>query len=86
MSKRKRRLRALRDRLANSLARRVTEALNGTYDLGLEIVSTTFGVRVAARINDVKVTRTLWPWVIQKGLDALARELVEAARRSQSPL
>lgn len=83
MSRRKRRLRALRDRLAAALARRVTASLHGTYDLGLEVVSVALGVRVAARIDDAKVQRTLWPWVVGKGLDALARELVQAARRRQ---
>lgn len=81
VSKRKRRLRALRDRLAAALATRVSKILSGSYDLGLEVISTSLGVRVAARIGDVKVTRTLWPWLIRKGLDALASELVGAATR-----
>lgn len=79
MSKRKRRLRALRDRLAAALAARVSKALKGTYDLGLEVLSTDLGVRVTARIGDVKVTSTLWPWLAGKGLDGLAEELVRRA-------
>lgn len=81
MSKRKRRLRALRDALAKALARRVSKLMPGTYDLGVAILSTTLGVRVAARVGETKAQRTLWPWLLEKGLDGLARELVEAAGR-----
>ena len=88
MSKRKRRaraLRALRDRLAAALVARLQKRITGAFDVGLSLLSTTLGVRVMARVDQVRIQRTLWPWTVRESLDALADELTaswQTARRS----
>lgn len=83
MSKRKRRaraLRALRDRLAAALVARLKARINSAFDVGLTLLSTALGVRVLARVDDVRIQRTLWPWSVSKTLDVLADELAATWR------
>lgn len=83
MSKKKRReraLRVLRDRLAAALVARLRKRLAGVFDVGLTLVSTTLGVRILARVDQVRIQKTLWPWTVREGLDALADELATSWR------
>lgn len=86
MSKKKRRaraLRALRDRLAAALVARLRRRLSGAFDVGLTLLSTTLGVRVLARVDQIRVQRTLWPWTVRESLDALAEELATSWRTAR---
>ncbi len=88
MSKKKRReraLRALRDRMAAALVARLQKRLAGVFDVGLSVLSTTLGVRILARVDQIRIQRTLWPWTVREGLDSLADELAASWRTAPRP-